>query len=105
MNRALSNQLKSQRVGMTIDSSNGLEVQVLSLSWFFQSGLLPIFKTSHQHLLVKCEVPCHTTKFEPCFTFGPPYVKNEKPFEPSLKKEHLLLNFVKISTKYLTEIV
>ena len=24
----------------------------------FQSGLLPIFKTSHQHLFVKCEAPC-----------------------------------------------
>ena len=30
-----SNQIKSQRAGMTMDSSSGLEVQVLFVSWFF----------------------------------------------------------------------
>ena len=42
----------------------------------FQSGLLPFLKKkSHQQFFVKREVPCHTTKFEPCLTFGPPSYK------------------------------
>ena len=68
-----SNQIKSQRAGMTMDSSSGLEVQVLSVSWFFRLDFfLYLRKKFHQQFTVKCEVPCHMTKFEPCLTFGPP---------------------------------
>ena len=54
------------------------------VDWRFKSFPCPGFsvwassyfkKRSHQQFTVKREVPCHTTKFEPCLTFGPPPCK------------------------------
>ena len=39
-----SNKIKSSGVGMTLDSSSGLEVQVLSMSWFFSLDFFLYFK-------------------------------------------------------------
>ena len=73
MDIVVSNQIKSQRAGMTMDSSNGLESFPCPGFSVWTSSLFK--KKSHQQFFVKREVPCHTTKFEPCLTFGPPSYK------------------------------